>query len=193
MTNHTIESQICLNRPTLEKLAMKFTRNLEDANDLVQETILKAIRFSNHFERETNLAGWLHTIMRNTYINDYRKRTRRNALIDTSETLTSSQLRSSAARNEAEISLVMEDIQKAFREMPAEYSVPFLSYFEGYKYHEIAEELNLPIGTVKTRIFMARKYLKKQLKMYEDLYGNNFNGKFINTISSNQYEELYAS
>lgn len=108
--------------------------------------------------------------MRNTFINDYRKAARRNALIDTSEDLSSYQLTKSAAQNQGENKFIMEDITKALRKLQPEYSSPFLRYFEGYKYQEIAEELGIPIGTVKTRIHMARQVLKGQLKVYSDKF-----------------------
>ena len=168
MKNMSLNHQICDHRSCLEAFAMKFTNDVEDANDLVQDTLIKAIRYHALYKQGTNLRGWLYTIMRNTFINDYRKSNRKLALIETTEDLTSYQLRNSAASNQAEHKFVMEDINKALAKLQPEYSGPFLRYFEGYKYHEIAEELNIPIGTVKTRIHVARQVLKEQLKMYVD-------------------------
>lgn len=168
MKDISLNHQICDHRSCLEAFAMKFTNDVEDANDLVQDTLIKAIRYHDLYKQGTNLRGWLYTIMRNTFINDYRKNTRKNALIDTTDDLSPYQLRNSAARNQAENKFVMEDIHKAMAQLQPEYSGPFLRYFEGYKYHEIAEELNIPIGTVKTRIHVARQVLKEQLKMYKD-------------------------
>jgi RNA polymerase sigma-70 factor (ECF subfamily) len=76
----------------------------------------------------------------------------------------------SAQTNKGENKFIMDDINKALEKLQPEYSGPFLRYFEGYKYHEIAEELNIPIGTVKTRIHMARQILKQQLKMYQNSF-----------------------
>ncbi|EDM35526.1 putative extracytoplasmic function alternative sigma factor [Pedobacter sp. BAL39] len=171
MKNITLNDQICGHMDCLESFALRFTRNVEDANDLVQDTIIKAIRYHELYKPGTNLKGWLYTIMRNTFINDYRRGTKKNALIDTSEDLSSYQLHNSAERNQGENKFVMEDINNAMEQLPSDYAVPFLRYFEGYKYHEIAEELQIPIGTVKTRIFMARQSLKSQLKMYSDQFG----------------------
>jgi len=170
MENVMLNDQICNHRSCLESFAMKFTRDLEDANDLVQDTLIKAIRNHHLYKQGTNLRGWLYTIMRNTFINDYRKDGRRKAVIQTSEDLSSFQLRASAADNMGERKFVMEDIHKALDKLQPEYAVPFLKYFEGFKYHEIAEELDIPIGTVKTRIHMARQVLKGQLKMYSDRF-----------------------
>ena len=168
MENLTINNEICNHRSCLEAYAMKFTRDIEDANDLVQDTIIKAIRYHNMYTEGTNVRGWLYTIMKNTFINNYRKSSRRNSLIETAEDLSSYQLYNSADKNKGENKFIMEDIHKALAKLQPEYSTPFLRYFEGYKYHEIAEELNIPIGTVKTRIHMARQILKGQLKMYSE-------------------------
>lgn len=166
MKNLTLNSEICKHQDCLEQFALKFTKDVEDANDLVQDTIIKAIRYHKLYKEGTNFRGWLYTIMRNTFINSYRRGARRRAVIETSEDLSSYQLSSSADSNRGENKFVMEDINKALAKLQPEYSKPFLRYFEGYKYHEIAEELNIPIGTVKTRIHMARQVLKNQLKVY---------------------------
>jgi len=166
MKNITLSNQICNHQDCLERFATKFTNNVEDANDLVQDTIIKAIRYRDMYKSGTNLKGWLFTIMRNTFINHYRRNTRRNEIIQISEDLTSCQLSGSADNNRGTNKFIMEDIDKALKKLPPEYSVPFLRYFEGYKYHEIAVELTIPIGTVKTRIHAAREILKSQLRMY---------------------------
>jgi len=150
---------------------MKFTNDVEDANDLVQDTIIKAIRYRDLYKQGTNLRGWLYTIMKNTFINDYRKGARRNSIIETCEDLSSHQLQTSASNNLGENKFIMQDINKALDSLQPEYAKPFLRYFEGYKYHEIAVELNIPIGTVKTRIHVARQILKGQLKMYKERFG----------------------
>ncbi|WP_442591732.1 sigma-70 family RNA polymerase sigma factor [Pedobacter sp. AW31-3R] len=172
MNNLTLNDQICSHMDCLEKFAFKFTRDLEDANDLVQDTVIKAIRYHHLYKTGTNLRGWLFTIMRNTFINDYRKGVRKSALIDTSEELNSYQLHTSAMKNEGENKFILDDINKAMEKLQPEYSIPFLRYFEGYKYQEIADELQIPIGTVKTRIFMARQSLKSQLKMYSEQFNS---------------------
>ncbi len=166
MNNITFSNEICDHKSSLQNFAMKFTKNIEDADDLVQDTLLKAIRYAGMYQEGTNLRGWLFTIMRNTFINNFRKQAKKNALIETSEDLSSFQLRSSAEGNQGENKFMMEDIQRAMARLQPEHATPFVKYFEGYKYHEIAEELNIPIGTVKTRIHIARQVLKDNLKMY---------------------------
>jgi len=170
MKNITFNDAVCTHRSCLESFAMKFTQDVEDANDLVQDTLIKAIRYHYLYKTGTNMRGWLYTIMKNTFINDYRKGSRKNAVIQNTEDFTPQHLSRSATDNLGENKFIMKDIQTALGKLQPEYSVPFLRYFEGYKYHEIAEELNIPIGTVKTRIHMARKELKKYLKIYESGY-----------------------
>ncbi|MNY15158.1 ECF RNA polymerase sigma factor SigR [compost metagenome] len=168
MKNLTLNTEICKHQNCLEAFALKFTNNVDDANDLVQDTIIKAIRYHALYKDGTNFRGWLYTIMRNTFINDYRRSVKRRGIIETSEDLSSFQLSRSAASNLGENKFVMQDINKAMAKLQPEYSAPFLRYFEGYKYHEIADELQIPIGTVKTRIHMARQVLKSQLKIYRE-------------------------
>lgn len=166
MSTINLNEEICNHQSCLENFALKFTGNIEDANDLVQDTIIKAIRNHKLYKEGTNLRGWLYIIMRNTFINDYRRNERKRILITTTDELNSSQLHKSASKNRGEARFIMDDIYKAIANLQPEYSIPFLKYFEGYKYFEIANELKIPIGTVKNRIYMARQILKDQLKMY---------------------------
>ena len=153
-------------RASLMQSALKFTQNHDDANDLVQETLIKAIRYENKYEDGTNLRGWLFTIMRNTFINNYRSLARRTAVMVQNVDPWSYPITENTSRNQGEGKFMLEDIKKAMAGLEPVHSVPFLRYFEGYKYHEIADELGIPIGTVKTRIHVARKLLKASLKMY---------------------------
>ncbi|MDQ0638676.1 RNA polymerase sigma factor (sigma-70 family) [Pedobacter sp. W3I1] len=151
---------------SLHSHAMRFTRDEDEAKDLVQDTLLKGIRFCNNFDQGTNIKGWLYVIMRNTFINNYRKEQKKQELIITEEELSSVQLIKSADRNASESKFMMGDIQKALDSIPDAYSIPFQRYFEGYKYEEISAELGIPLGTVKTHIHQARLLLKKYLKNY---------------------------
>jgi RNA polymerase sigma factor (sigma-70 family) len=107
--------------------------------------------------------------MRNTFINNYRKSSKTDKIMTVTDDLTSDKLYLSASVNSSEGKFVMDDIYKALERLQPEYYIPFIKYFEGFKYHEIADELKIPIGTVKTRIHVARQILKKQLRIYSKM------------------------
>lgn len=151
--------------PKLLSHAIKFTRDEDDAKDLLQETLIKGVKSLNTFTEDTNLKGWLYTIMKNTYINQFLKQDRRNAIFKSNEEMITGKGEQVSVNN-GERSFVMEDINQALLSINETYRKPFMRYFQGYKYSEIAEELDLPIGTIKTHIHQARVGLKKYLKMY---------------------------
>jgi len=155
---------------SLKAYARNFTRDQDDANDLVQDTLLKAVTYFRNFKEGTNLKGWLYTIMKNTFINNYRRVVKTNSFITKEEEITNANLVVSATKNKGENKFVMEDINQALSSLSEDYYVPFTMYFEGYKYHEISDHLNIPIGTVKTRIHVARKVMKKTLNAYKFSY-----------------------
>ncbi len=150
----------------LKPFALRLTKDSDDANDLIQDTLVKAYTNRDKYSDGTNLKAWLFTIMKNTFITQYQRMVRRNTFIDTTENLHFINSTESLQSNLALNSFVKEDLEKALANTEEMYRTPFLMYFEGFKYHEIAEELDLPIGTVKNRIHIARKELKGQLKMY---------------------------
>jgi RNA polymerase sigma factor (sigma-70 family) len=151
---------------SLKPFAMRLTKDLEQANDLIQETVLKAFTNRDKFSEGTNLKAWMYTIMKNTFITNYQRMVRRKTFIDTTENLHYINSSDSIAKNEAYTTFAMDDIQEALVKLDEAYKVPFMMHFQGYKYHEIAEELNIPIGTVKNRIHIARKELKSMLMIY---------------------------
>ncbi|MRX47885.1 RNA polymerase sigma factor [Pedobacter puniceum] len=167
MTKIEFNTLVMRQASSLKMYALHFTHDADDANDLVQDTMLKAITYYNKFKEGTNLKGWLYTIMKNTFINNYRRFVKINTFVTKTDEISSSQLSYSATVNGGEPKFVMDDIKKALSRLQEEYYVPFTMYFEGYKYHEIADHLAIPIGTVKTRIHVARKLLKKSLKAYD--------------------------
>ena len=150
----------------LKPFALRLTRDSDDANDLVQDTLVKSYTNRDKYSDGTNLKAWLFTIMKNTFITQYQRMVRRNTFIDTTENLHFINSSDSLQENNAVSHFIKEDIDKALSLTEEIYRVPFLMYFKGFKYHEIAEELDLPIGTVKNRIHIARKTLKSSLKMY---------------------------
>lgn len=147
--------------------AKKFTNNSNDAEDLLQDTLIKVFKYVDSYKEGTNLKGWIYTIMRNTFINNYRRKTISNGIVSQKEELTAADLSKSAVRNNAENTFMGADIQEALKKLPEAYYRPFVMYFEGYKYYEIAEHLQIPDGTVKTRIHVARKMLQKDLSVYK--------------------------
>jgi RNA polymerase sigma factor (sigma-70 family) len=155
--------------PELFQYALRYTNDREDAEDLLQDTMVRAMKYHNQFEAGSNLKGWLYTILKHTFINEYRRRSKIQALIIKTDILTAVNLSTGATYNTAEGGFIMKDIAKALKAIPELYSIPFISYFEGYKYQEIAESLNLPLGTVKTRIHEARNLLKKYLLTYSKI------------------------
>jgi RNA polymerase sigma factor (sigma-70 family) len=151
---------------SLKPFALKLTKDMEDANDLLQETILKAYTNRDKFTDGTNLKAWLYTIMKNTFITNYQRMVRRNTFIDTTDNLHYINSNDNLTENMAYSSFAMKDINNAIVKLDDAYKTPFLMHFRGYKYHEIADKLNIPIGTVKNRIHIARKELKGYLKNY---------------------------
>ncbi|UKT65279.1 RNA polymerase sigma factor [Pedobacter mucosus] len=146
--------------------AFAYTHDEDDAADLVQDTFVKAFRFSESFQSGTNVRAWLFTILKNTFLNHYYKIKRKKELVDSDGDLSYAQLASSASLNSGSSKFMMDDIQKALLCLPEDCRFCFCRYFEGYKYHEISAELNIPLGTVKTKIHTARLILKKLLKSY---------------------------
>lgn len=167
MTQKEFSDIISFHAHSLKSHALNFTRDPEDANDLLQDTLLKATRFISQFQEGTNIKGWLFVIMKNTFINNYKKSLKSRDLTVQEEEITSVNLHYSATSNGSVGSFAMQDINLALAMLPEKYSAPFIRYFEGYKYHEIADEMQLPLGTVKTYIHEARILLKKYLKQYQ--------------------------
>lgn len=167
MTKIEFNTQVMHQSGSLKLYALHFTHDTDDANDLVQDTLLKAITYYSKFKDGTNLKGWLYTIMKNTFINNYRRISKISACVIKNDEISYANLLFSSSSNQGENKFISEDIHLALNSLGEEYRIPFLRYFEGFKYHEIADEFNIPIGTVKTRIHVARKLLKKQLKPYD--------------------------
>ncbi len=150
----------------LKPYAINLTRNIDEANDLLQETMYRALINKEKYRDGTNLKAWLFTIMRNIFINGYRRKARQNTIIDTTDNNYYINSNNNSIKNKAEGAFVMQDAMKAVNGLNEEYKVPFLMHYKGFKYQEIAEDLSLPLGTVKSRIFFARKALKKELVDY---------------------------
>ena len=166
MTAIEFTYQIAGLRPTLQAFTRRFTRDKEESHDLVQDTLLKALMHRDKFRADTNLKGWLFTIMRNTFINNYRKHQRERTSHDTTKDLYYLNTEESHTFNRPQERLEFKEIWRNVNNIREELLIPFKMYTTGYKYHEIAEHLLLPIGTVKNRIFHARKEIQKRLQGY---------------------------
>lgn len=158
--------QIAAMRGTLQVFTRKFTHNRDEGLDLVQDTILKALTYRDKFREDTNLKGWLFTIMRNTFINNYRKNQRTKISNDTTKDLYYLNVEEEHTFNRPQESMEFKEIWNNVNNLKDELLTPFKMHTTGYKYHEIAEHLNIPIGTVKNRIFQARKEIQKNLYGY---------------------------
>ncbi|MBK5277355.1 MAG: RNA polymerase sigma factor [Bacteroidia bacterium] len=166
MTTFDFDTQVSTLRPMLRTFTKKFTRDREESQDLVQDTILKALTYRDKFRADTNLKGWLFTIMRNTFINNYRKNQRAKTSHDTTKELYILNVEDTHTFNRPQESMEFKEVWRNVNDMKDELLKPFKMHATGYKYHEIAKELNLPIGTVKNRIFHARKEIQKKLVGY---------------------------
>ncbi len=154
----------------LKSFALNFTRNSEDAKDLTQETMLKAITYRNYYTPQTNFRAWVFTIMRNIFINQYRRKVKSGTIFDHSKDFYL--LNNSSESEISALNLLSEkEVNSQIDKLSDEYKQPFEMHFQGFKYKEIADKLEIPIGTVKSRIFIARKKLMEELPEYN--YANN--------------------
>ncbi|MDF2379973.1 RNA polymerase sigma factor [Nostoc ellipsosporum NOK] len=166
MANTEFNDMLVDNADFLKPFAINLTKDAEAANDLYQETLYKALANHEKYNAGTNIKAWLFTIMRNIFINDYRRKAKRKTVFDNTAEDFLINLKQASVPNGAESVLREKEIRAAIDELPEIFKVPFLLYFDGYKYQEIAEYLNEPLGTIKSRIHFARKLLKEQISRY---------------------------
>ena len=148
---------------SLKSFAYNFTKNTEDAEDLLQDTLLKAIRYKDNFQDGTNFKGWLFTIMRNIFLNNCKKQQLGRNIFGPSADSVPYELGSHAENNIYRL-INEQDIRVAVGSLRDELRRPFQMAYEGYQYDEIAQEMGIPTGTIKSRIFNARKKLMEDLK-----------------------------
>src|ERR1035437_3468903 len=167
MTQHEFNNNIIELKSSLQRFAMNLTKNHDDALDLVQDTYYKAIFYKDKFADNTNLKSWIFTIMRNTFINNYNRNFKHNTIFDkTEDSYYLNQIHDNVHYSpesnygEGEILIAIESLNSTIR-------IPFKMHVEGYKYREISKKLELNIGTVKSRIFLARKKLMTNLEDYK--------------------------
>jgi len=144
--------------------ALMLTANRDDASDLLQDTTLKALDNQDKYIDNVNFKGWVLTIMRNIFINNYRKVVKSQTIIDQTENLYHLNLSQDSGLDSPDGTMTLKEINKAIHNLDSDMKTPFTLYLAGYKYNEISDKLNLPLGTIKSRIFFARQELQKSLK-----------------------------
>ncbi|MCA0381145.1 MAG: RNA polymerase sigma factor [Bacteroidetes bacterium] len=154
------------NADFLRPFAVTLTRDHETANDLLQETMYRALANKEKYNVGTNIKAWLYTIMRNIFINNYRRKAKQHTIFDSTPNEFLLNYNQSVVANPAEGNMKLKEINKALESLPEIFKKPFMLYFDGYKYHEIADMLQEPLGTIKSRIHFARKLLKAHLERH---------------------------
>lgn len=148
----------------LRRFAYKLTSNRDSANDLVQDSVLQALDNQEKFTHAKNLKGWMYTIMRNIFVNNYRRTVREMTIIDDTYSIHQQSLIEDEDSDRFELAYDMKMLYRVIQSIPEDMKVPFQMFVAGFKYREIAEKLDLPMGTVKSRLFFIRKRLKEELK-----------------------------
>lgn len=164
--NEGFESKLVDLQNNMMNFALTLTANRTEAQDLLQETTLRALDNKDKYYENVNFKGWVFTIMHNIFVNNYRRAVRSQTMVDTTENLYHLNMPQDSGFDHPEGAYTVAEINKVIDSFADEYKVPFTMHVTGYKYEEIAESLKLPIGTVKSRIFFARKRLQELLKDY---------------------------
>jgi RNA polymerase sigma-70 factor (ECF subfamily) len=189
------EEEAMVHSKAVYNFALSMTGNPEDANDLVQETYLKAFRYFDKFTKGSNCKAWLFMILKNTFINEYRKKKKEpykvnyDEIEDFYDTIKSSSAKSLHTNDNVYENSFDDDISKAMSELPENFrNVVMLCDLEGYSYEEIAEHVNCPVGTVRSRLHRARKLLHDKLYNYADKHGY-----IKNSDDDNNLELVYSN
>jgi len=162
MSSHEFQQHLLSLRQQLYYFALSLTRDRDDAQDLLQESMLRALTYRDKFRDNTNFKAWLYTIMKNTFINDHRRGKRTDALMDRAEH-EAEHVRRVETPATTESTMKMSEIDSSLKRLEGTFRMPFQMHHDGYKYQEIAEKLGIPIGTVKSRIHQARHRLMHML------------------------------
>ncbi|MGM9843874.1 MAG: RNA polymerase sigma factor [Muribaculaceae bacterium] len=162
------KSKLITLQANMLNFAYMLTSNRDDAYDLLQDTTLKVLDNEDKYLDNTNFKGWVFTIMRNIFINNYRRTARESTIVDQTEDLYHLNLPQESGLETPEGGVAVDEITRAINSFSDEYRLPFSMLVAGYKYNEIAEKMNLPLGTVKSRIFFARQRLQEILKDYKN-------------------------
>ena len=168
MTQYEFNQNLIGMKSNLQRFAMSLTSDRDTALDLVQDTYLKAITYKDKFVDYTNLKAWVFTIMKNTFINNYRRNQKANTIIDSTEDLFYLNIPRKSDFPSPDSKYSEKEINKSISKLDADQRMPFEMHHQGYKYKEIADHLNISIGTVKSRIFFTRRKLMDTLKDFAD-------------------------
>ena len=163
MTAIEFNTKLSNEKQSLNNFALSLTHNTDDALDLLQDTFVKAITYKDKFEDSTNFRAWLFTIMKNTFINSYRRAVRTKQIMQTNSDVAMARAWKNNYQDITESRLAAKDIYNKIEGLEEQYKLPLPRYYNGYKYEEIAKEMQLPLGTVKSRIFLARKILMESI------------------------------
>ena len=166
MSNAEFTLLLTENADFLKPFAINLTKDHETAKDLFQETLYRALSNKDKYNVGTNIKAWLYTIMRNIFINDYRKKAKQSVVLDNSPNDFLIDQTRTKVLNDGVTNLNLREVKQFIYDLPELFRTPFNLYFEGYKYNEIADELNEPLGTIKSRIHFARKILKQKIQRY---------------------------
>ncbi len=150
----------------LQFYALSLTSSSDRADDLLQDTMLKALMYRDQFREDTNFKAWVYTIMKNTYINDYRKKLKKRNIFEESDNDFHLLISQDNVYPSPDSSFISYEIRQVINALKDDFRIPFNFFLDGYKYKEIAERMALPLGTVKSRIFFTRKKLEKSLREY---------------------------
>lgn len=166
MSQNDFQLQLLATEPKMLAFALKLTQNIDDAKDLVQETVYRSFKNRKRFEAGSNFRAWTMTIMKNIFINDYRKRTRRRAKMvhDYSDNQYFMNSGERTIENQGVSQINVEEITEIIKRLPEDLKIPFVMHYRGYRYEEIAQQVDIPLGTIKSRIHFARKQLKTWIK-----------------------------
>lgn len=166
-TTESFKQRLVGLQANLLSFAYQLTSSREAAEDLLQDTTLKALDNEDKYVDNVNFKGWIFTIMRNIFINNYRQTVRKATVIDQTEDLYHINVYQDSGFSTPDGSFAIKEISNAINKFSDDYRIPFSMHLAGYKYNEIADKLSLPLGTVKSRIFFARQKLQAMLKDYK--------------------------
>lgn len=168
MSNLEFNTQFTQLSSLLQAFAYNLTKNQEDAKDLYQETAYRAMTNRDKFRPGTNFKAWSFTIMKNIFINNYRKKVKANTIMDSTDNMFYLNSGATAIDNGGDSNIMMKELTGMIDGLEESIRIPFLMHYQGFKYQEIADYFDLPLGTVKSRIFFARKELKELIRQRYD-------------------------